>query len=194
MAHILFFSGSIRKGSFNTKLAKAAYEMALKHDGITVELIDLADYPMPLMNEDLEKNEGMPAKAAEFKELLQKSDGFFIASPEYNGFFTPLLKNAIDWASRGHTDSAYSNDSPTFQGKVAAIAGTSPGGLGGLRGLPHLRVLLSGIGTHVIPAQTAIGGANDAFDDKGHLTNDSHIKMLSGQIDQFIKTVKAFNA
>lgn len=156
--------------------------------------MDLADYPMPLFNEDLEASEGMPANAAKFKAALQNADGYFIASPEYNGFFTPLLKNAIDWATRPHTDDQYKNDREPFKGKIAAISGASPGGLGGLRGLPHLRVLLSGIGVHVIPSQVAIGGAGDAFDEDGNLVKDNHIKMLNAQIDEFIKTVKALKA
>lgn len=191
---ILFFAGSVKSGSLNVKLAKAACTIASQDSDINAQFIDLNNYDMPIFSEDIETNNGMPKNAAAFKSLLQNANGFFIASPEYNGFFTPLLKNAIDWASRSHTSDMYNNDTETFKGKVAGIAGTSPGGLGALRGLPHLRVLLSGIGTHVIPHQTAIGGGFKAFDDNGNLTQDNHIAMLTSQIEQLTSTVKSFNA
>ena len=99
MPKILAFSGSARKSSFNQKLVTIAAEGA-NAAGADITLINLADYPMPMFDEDLEASEGMPAAARAFKQLLIDHDGLLIASPEYNSAFSPLLKNAIDWATR----------------------------------------------------------------------------------------------
>lgn len=165
---ILAFAGSSRIDSFNKKLVKFAAEGA-KKTGAEVKYIDLLDYPMPLFNEDLEKQAGLPQKVREFKHLLREHQGFLIACPEYNGSITPLLKNAIDWASRSEP-----NEKPLscFQGKVAALLATSPGGLGGIRGLVHVRAILEGIGVLVIPEQKAIPNAYQAFDQSGQLKDE----------------------
>ncbi len=162
---ILAFAGSSRIASFNKKLVQFAAEGA-KKGGAEVRYIDLLDYPMPLFNEDLERVEGLPKKVVEFKHLLREHQGFLIACPEYNGSITPLLKNTIDWASRPEL-----NEKPLscFKGKVAALLATSPGSLGGIRGLVHVRAILEGIGVLVIPEQKAIPHAEQAFDDSGQL-------------------------
>lgn len=169
MPKILAFAGSSRKDSLNKKLLKIAV-LGAESAGATVTFIDLADYPMPLFNQDLESEQGMPEKAHEFKNLLIEHDGFLIASPEYNSAFSPLLKNVIDWASR-----AESQDEPplvAYKGKVAAIMATSPGALGGIRGLVFLRMLLGNIGVTVIPDQIAVPQAMKAFAADGSLIDE----------------------
>ena len=99
MTKILAFAGSARKDSLNKKLLKIAAAGA-QTAGADVTLVDLADFELPLFNQDLESEQGMPEKAGEFKRLMIAHDGFLIASPEYNSAFSPLLKNTIDWASR----------------------------------------------------------------------------------------------
>ena len=165
---ILAFAGSSRIDSFNKKLVKFAIEGA-RRAGAEVRYVDLLDYPMPLFNEDLETREGLPLKVVEFKHLLREHQGFLISCPEYNGSITPLLKNTIDWASRPEL-----NEKPLscFKGKVAALLATSPGGLGGIRGLVHVRAILEGIGVLVIPEQKAIPHAERAFDESGQLKDE----------------------
>ncbi|MGR9044443.1 MAG: NADPH-dependent FMN reductase [Gammaproteobacteria bacterium] len=165
MVKILAFSGSARKASYNQKLVKIAVQGAQKA-GATVTLINLGDYDMPLFNQDFESAHGMPKQARAFKELLIEHDGFLIASPEYNSAFSPLLKNAIDWASRKEGE-----EPPllAYRGKVAAIMAASPGALGGLRGLVFLRLLLGNIGVTVLANQQAVVQAATAFDDDGGL-------------------------
>ncbi len=169
MAKILAFAGSARKESFNKKLVAIAAEGA-RQAGVEVTMIDLADYPMPLFDQDLEAEQGMPETAQAFKQLLIEHDGLLIASPEYNSAFSPLLKNAIDWASRATED----NEAPliAYRGKYAAIMATSPGGLGGLRGLVFLRMLLGNIGVTVLPDQLAVPSAFQAFDKAGSLKDE----------------------
>ncbi len=166
---ILAFAGSSRKDSFNKKLLAIAV-LGAEEAGADVTLIDLADYPMPLFNQDLEDEEGMPENARKFKKLLIDHDAFIIASPEYNSAFSPLLKNVIDWASRAESD----NEPPlaAYQGKMAAILAASPGALGGLRGLVFLRMLLANIGVTVLPEQQAIPQAFNAFNEDGSLVDE----------------------
>lgn len=177
MVKILAFAGSSRKASFNKQLIRIAAEGA-QRAGAEVTLIDLLDFPMPLFNQDLEQAEGMPEQAARFKQLLIEHQGLMIASPEYNSAFSPLLKNCIDWASR-----AQSNDEPpllAFRGKYACLMAASPGGLGGLRGLVFLRMLLGNIGVTVLPDQQAIGHAGEAFDKAGSLVNERQQQAVLG--------------
>jgi chromate reductase len=164
---ILAFAGSAREASFNKLVLKIAAGGA-KAAGAEVTYVDLRDLPMPLMDEDLEAKEGIPENARKFKQLMMAHQGFLIAAPEYNGSITPLLKNAIDWASRplpGEPPFALS----CFRDKVAVLMSASPGGLGGLRGLTHVRTILSGIGTLVLPDQMAIPRAFEAFETDGRL-------------------------
>jgi NAD(P)H-dependent FMN reductase len=189
MTKLIFLSGSLRTGSVNEKLAKHAAQIA-KDLGADAHYIDLRDYRLPLY--DGNEENGLPENAKKLKSLFTESDGFFWASPEYNSAYSPLLKNTIDWMSRPHLE----NESPlsAFTGKVAAISAASPGGLGGLRGLVPLRMLLSNINVHVIPEQVAIGGAFQKFDANDHLTDEAALKMLANQITSFVRTAQLLKA
>ena len=165
---ILAFAGSTRKESFNVRLIHIAAEGA-RSAGADVTLLNLSDYPLPLFDQDLEQEQGMPVNAAKVKQLFLDHDGLLIASPEYNSSITPLLKNTIDWVSR-----PAEGESPlaAYRGKVAALMAASPGGLGGLRGLVHVRSILSSIGVIVLPDQIAVPRAFEAFDDDGQLKDE----------------------
>ncbi len=169
MTKILAFSGSVRTDSYNQKLVKIA-ALGAEQAGAQVTIISLADFSMPIFNQDSEAAEGIPEVAQRFKQLLIEHDGFLIASPEYNSAFSPLLKNAIDWASRR------AGDEPpllAYRGKTAVIMAASPGALGGLRGLVFLRLLLSNIGVTVLPEQHALSQAGQAFDADDGLLDES---------------------
>lgn len=167
MSSILAFSGSARKQSFNQKMVAIAAKGA-EQAGASLTCINLADFSMPIFNEDLEAAEGMPEAAQKFKDLVVAHDGFLIASPEYNSAFSPLLKNALDWASRP----AYKDDKRNvYRGKHACIMAASPGGLGGMRGLVFLRMLLANLGMMVLPEQFALGSAYKAFTEEGLLAD-----------------------
>ena len=190
MPKILAFAGSSRKESVNKKLLAIAV-LGAQQAGASVTVIDLADYTMPLYNQDLETEQGIPENALRFKRLLIDHDAFIIASPEYNSAFSPLLKNAIDWASRSESD-----DEPplvAYQGKIAVILSASPGALGGLRGLVFLRMLLGNIGVMVLPEQQAIGKAFSAFDDNGSLIDDRKQKAVLGLGQKLTHAVSKLN-
>ena len=163
MPKILAFSGSICRDSWNRKLIRPAVD-ATRAAGGDVTLIDLADYPLPLYNGDLEDHEGLPDNAQRLKALFKTHDALLIASPEYNSSIPPLLKNTIDWVSR-----EWQGESGLvpYQNKVAAILAASPGALGGMRMLPHLRQVLNTLGVPVLPGQFALSHADTAFDEEG---------------------------
>ncbi|MEH6712862.1 MAG: NAD(P)H-dependent oxidoreductase [Paraglaciecola polaris] len=172
---ILFLAGSARKDSLNKKLAKVAYELAVEQ-GADATFVDLKDYPMPLYDGDDESATGLPENAVKLKELFIAHSGLFIASPEYNSSFSALLKNTLDWISRPHSDKE--RPLSAFRDKVAALASTSPGALGGLRGLVPLRMMLGNIQVMVVPEQIAIGAGMSAFDEEGKLTDEKQSRAL----------------
>lgn len=189
MPKILAFSGSARKESYNQKLVQIAAHGA-QQAGAEVNVVNLADYPMPIFNEDLEIAEGMPKPARAFKELLIGHDGFLIASPEYNSAFSPLLKNVIDWASRREGDEA---PLLAFKGKVAVVMAASPGSLGGLRGLVFLRMLLANIGIIVLPDQLGVALADKAFHEGGNLLDEGKqdaVLKLGISLAQYLKRLQ----
>ena len=187
-AKILFFSGSTRTGSYNSALAKEAYQIALDQ-GAEATYADLKEYPMPIYDGDLESDQGLPEKAIAFKQLFSEHQGVFIASPEYNSSFSPLLKNTLDWISRPHEENE--EGLSAYKGKVIAIAAASPGGFGGLRGLIPLRMMLGNISTLVLPEQLAISGAHKAFNEQGHLVDEKFKSVLSNQVQRLIEVTKA---
>ena len=121
---------------------------------------------MPIYDGDTEAAAGLPERAKAFKELVRQQDGLVIASPEYNGSFSGLLKNTIDWISRSE---AGEKPAAALRGKTTAILGASPGPGGGQRGLKHVRELLTMIGVNVLPEQLTLPKATDAFDSDGQL-------------------------
>lgn len=163
---ILAFAGSTRRESFNRKLIKIAVAGA-EAAGAKVTLIDLTDYALPLFNQDLEAEQGPPEQATALKKLFFENEGLLMACPEYNSSITPLWKNTIDWVSRQAPGEA---PLAAFKGKVATIMSASPGRLGGLRGLVHVRSILGNIGVVVLPDQIAVSEAHGAFtaDGKHH--------------------------
>jgi len=163
---ILAFAGSARKKSFNKILLAAAVDGA-REAGAEVTLIDLRDYPLPIMDEDLEAEVGVPENARKLKDLFGAHHGLLIATPEYNSSITPLLKNTIDWVSRPEPP-----DVPMLKsiwGKTAALLSASPSVTGGMRGLVPLRMMFGNIGVTVLPDTYSVASAGDAVDDHGAL-------------------------
>jgi len=190
MLSVLAFSGSSRSGSLNKKLVHAAAG-AVREAGGDVEEIDLRDFRMPLYDGDEEAADGPPENAARLRDLFASKDAFLIGCPEYNGLITPLLKNTIDWVSRPDADGK--PGTLAVRGKLAALTAASPGSLGGLRGLVHVRMLLSNIGMFVLPDQLALPGAAKAFDDNGTLNDESAVKRLATLAGRFVQAGERLN-
>src|SRR5690554_4665677 len=189
---ILVLAGSIRSGAYSGKTADVA-QKELAQQGAEVTRISLADYVLPIMDQDLEAEKGVPDNAYRLARLFAAHDGILIATPEYNGSMPPLLKNAIDWISRVRADNA--KRSQPLSGKVVAICSSSNGHWGGLRSASHLRQVLSHIQMEVIAPQCSVPNAGDAFDEDGNFREErlrksmqrlcktliEHAWLLSGQ-------------
>ena len=182
---ILAFAGSTRTDSFNKKLVKISTLGAIEA-GADVTVIDLRDFKMPIYDEDLERQEGLPSNVRTLKDLMLAHHGFLISSPEYNSSISGVLKNTIDWTSR-QSD----GESPLacFKDKVSGVMSASPGGLGGLRGLVHVRAILENIGVLVIPNQVAISKAHEAFNLDGTMKNEKQeqqVKKIGADLTQML--------
>ena len=182
---ILVTAGSIRTGSHNARLAAlAAKELTLADADVT--LVSLADYPLPLYDGNVDQVTGPPANALRLKQMIMAHHGVFIATPEYSGSVTPLLKNAIDWVSR-----VRDRGEPTyaaFKGRVFAISAASPGAAGGLRALIALRQILElGCGALVIPEQVSILRAHEAFDDMDNIIDTEIAAQLRAQLARLVE-------
>jgi NAD(P)H-dependent FMN reductase len=182
---ILAFAGSLRKGSYNKQLVKIAVAGA-EAAGAQVTHIDLRDYPLPIFDQDLERDEGMPANGRKLKDLFLANEGLLLACPEYNSSISGVLKNTIDWVSRREGDEA---PLACYAGKVAAIMSASPGALGGLRGLVTVRSILGNIQVTVLPDQIAISKANEAFTPDGSLADEAKQKTVTAIGDKLAKTL-----
>lgn len=187
MIKILAFAGSTRNGSFNKKLIRVAADAATGA-GAEVTLVDLADFEMPLFNEDLAKERGMPESASKLKQIFIEHDGLLIAAPEYNSSITPLMINTINWVSR--REGAEEPWKVAYKDKVAAIMSASPGALGGLRGLVVLRMLLSNLGVLVLPEQQAVPGAMNAFNKDGSLVDENLNSAVTGICSKLVSVVE----
>ena len=184
-AKVLAFAGSTRADSFNKKLVQTAATFA-EEAGATVTLVDLRDYPLPLYDGDLEESAGPPPEeATTLYELFKSHDALLISSPEYNSSISGVLKNAIDWVSRPRD-----GEPPlaAFSGKVAGLLSASPGQLGGLRGLVHLRSILGNIGMFVIPEQVAVGAAHEAFAEDGSLVDEKLAGRVAAAMKSLVRT------
>jgi chromate reductase, NAD(P)H dehydrogenase (quinone) len=187
---ILAFAGSTRRESFNKKLVQIAAKGA-REAGAEVTLIDLKDFPLPLFDQDFEAEQGMPNNGAKLKKLFIDHDGLLIASPEYNSSVTAVLKNAIDWVSRPAPGEP---SLVAFRDKVATLMSASPGALGGLRGLVHVRSILGNIGVIVLPDQIAVAKAREAFQPDGSLIDPKQqagIEALGKALASFLIKLKA---
>lgn len=182
---LLVFAGSIRQNSFNRKLAQVTATLA-RASGAEVTHIELADFDIPMYNADLEA-QGTPPDVMKLKQLMFEHPAWIICSPEYNGSYTALLKNTIDWVSSPvKSDPAWHEGFKSFTGKVVGVLSASPGALGGLRSQSHLVPLLLNAQCWVAPKAFALGRAGTAFDTEGNLLDESHLKNVQAVIDQVL--------
>ncbi|WP_296746626.1 NADPH-dependent FMN reductase [Mesorhizobium sp.] len=166
---ILVFAGSVRSGAFSGRTADVA-QKELAVQGAEVTRISLGDYPLPIMDEDLEKEKGIPENALRLGHQIAAHDGLLIATPEYNGSIPPLLKNAIDWVSRIRRDNGRSFR--PLSGKPAGLCSSSDGKFAGIRCINHLRAVLVRCQMEVITPECSVSGASAAFDASGQFRDE----------------------
>ncbi|MEM1039351.1 MAG: NADPH-dependent FMN reductase [Pseudomonadota bacterium] len=186
MSKIMIIPGSSRDGSFNRKLA-TSIATCLESHGATATEVNLADYPMSIFNEDWESENGAPAEAKALATLIAEHQGVVFVTPEYNASLPPLLKNTLDWLSRDVGVKVYQN-------RVFALAACSPGGLGGIRVLSHIRDIMVSVGADVITPQTAVGQAHGAFNDDNSLSNERSADMLNRMCATLVGRIKSASA
>ena len=187
---ILVFAGSTRQNSFNRRLARQAAQMATAA-GAEAMLLELGDLDIPMYNADLEAR-GTPLDVLCLKQLLWEHPAWVVCSPEYNGSYTALLKNTIDWASSPVAgDATWSDGTLPFRGKVVGMLSASNGRLGGLRAQGHLAPLLMNLGCWVAPQAFALHGAASAFDEvSGALREPAHQDGVRAVVKQVLWAAK----
>ncbi|QQK65257.1 NAD(P)H-dependent oxidoreductase [Cobetia sp. cqz5-12] len=180
---LLAFAASTRKASVNRRLIERLAHHA-RQEGAEVSLLDLNDFPMPLYDGDSEEANGRPASADRLQEMLASHQGLLLATPEYNGFFSPLLKNTFDWLSRPAADGQSGMDA--LRGMPVGIVSASPGAMGGMRALPFVRLYLNNLGMLVAPQQIAVSRAGNAFHEDGSLDDEGQDHALAAVARQVI--------
>ena len=177
MSKLVGVSGSLRQGSFNTALLRAASEVVSPGIELTVNTIR----GIPLYDGDVEASDGIPEAVGALKEMIAASDGVLLVTPEYNGSIPGAFKNAIDWLSRPPNDSRR-----VFGGKPVGLIGASPGGLGTVLSqgawLPVLRALGVELWTE---GRLLVSRAQTAFSPDGVLTDDSVRRQLADFVRGF---------
>lgn len=188
---ILAFAGSLRKESYNKKMIKIAIRGA-EEAGAKVTYIDLKDYPLPIYDQEIEDSQGLPENALKLKKMMSEHDGFLLACPEYNSSISAVLKNVIDWTSRKSDPKEVFLS--CFIDKVVTLMSASPGPLGGIRGLVHVRSIFSNISSIVLPKQKCIAGISEGFDEQGNLKNSidqKDVLNLGADLAKFIAKYKS---
>ena len=186
---IVVMAGSSRRDALSRKVA-AACVAPLEAAGAEVDLVELADHPAPLYNGDLEAESGLPEGIVSLQQRLAAADGLLVVNPEYNGSITPLLKNALDWCSRPNPADRARSGAAVYPGRAAAVVGTSPGALGGMRVLFHVRDILGYLGLQVIPQQLAVGKAGEALGDDGRLRDPAQREALDKLAQALVETAR----
>ena len=187
---ILAFSGSAHSPSLNQRLVSLAARGA-RDAGAEVTLISLRDFPMPLYDQDIEDADGIPEHGMRLKDLFRAHDGLLISSPEYNSSFSAALKNAIDWISRPDGDVP---GLVAFRDTTALLLSASPGALGGLRGLVHVRAILSGLGVLVLPGQHAVSRAHTVLGEDGSFSDERGAETVRSLTQQLVTTLGRLHA
>jgi chromate reductase len=178
----LVFSASLRKDSFNTRLAKVAARMIEKNGG-AVDFADMKEFDCASFNQDLEVEKVVPPGAEEFRKRLLANDAFVISSPEYNASVPGLLKNAIDWVSRFRPQ--------PFNERHALLMSASPSMAGGNKSLWTLRVPLEHLGSRVFPDMFSLAIAHQAFNGEGGLSNATLAERFENNLVAFMDLVEA---
>lgn len=182
---LLVFAGSTRQHSFNRQLAAIAAALA-RDAGAEVSHLELSDFDIPLYNADLEAR-GTPHDVIRLKRLMFEHPAWIICSPEYNGSYTALLKNTIDWASSPvKDDPEWSSGTKPFRGKVVGLLSASPGAYGGLRSLSHLNPLLLNLQCWIAPQQFALANARQVFGPDGAPQRELARKSVQAVVDQVL--------
>lgn len=177
--NIAVIVGSTREASINRRLAQALARLGA--ESLNARFVRIDD--LPLYNQDLEGE--LPAAVARFKKEIDAADAVLFVTPEHSRSIPAALKNAIDWGARPWGRSSWA-------GKVAAIAGASPGAIGTALAQTHLRAILGHLGLVLLGGETYIRYSEGLVSDDNSISDDSTRKFLQGFVDQFASFVGKF--
>lgn len=179
---IVAFAGALRKESTSKKLIREAVRLLDQEHGLVTDTIDLKDFPFPVYDSDIEHSIGIPDTIARLGARIGNANAIVIASPEYNGGISSVLKTLIDWLSRLKPD--------PWGGKFVLLLSASPSGSGGVAGLWHTRVPFEALGVHVFPHMVAVPRAQNAFDEQGALIDAKAEQKLRDALRGFVDHVE----
>ena len=191
---LLFIAGSSRHGAWSGHLRDAARQLA-DAGGASTSVIDLRALALPVYDADLEAASGVPDGARRLRDAIAGADALLIATPEYNGFPTPLVINAFAWLSRLQAEAPAASGLATTAGKPVALLSSSPGAVGGLRAMNFMRQYLQmAFAMLVVPQQFALGRANEAFDEAGKLKDAKTEQAVRGVLTALLRLATALRA
>ncbi|MCX7567476.1 NAD(P)H-dependent oxidoreductase [Sulfitobacter sp. F26169L] len=180
MTRLLGISGSLRTGSLNTALLRAAQDLMPEESELHVGSID----GIPLYNADDEAASGLPPAVEKLKTQIAEADGLLLITPEYNNSIPGVFKNAIDWTTRPASDIGR-----VYGGKPVAVIGASPGGFGTILAQDAWLSVLRTLGTRPwFEGRLMVSRAGSVFDDEGGMTDDT----MRDRLKDFLAGFAAF--
>jgi chromate reductase, NAD(P)H dehydrogenase (quinone) len=183
---ILGLSGSLRRGSYNSGLLRAAAELVPAQ--VEIEIASIRD--IPLYDADLETGPGTPAAVVALKQSIVAADGLLIATPEYNNSVPGVLKNTIDWLSRPPSDAGR-----IFGGRLVAVMGASPGIYGTVQAQTAWLPIMRTLRMHPwLGPRLAVANAGAVFDDSGTLKDEKVRVQLREFVQGFVQFIEASRA
>lgn len=162
---IALIVGSVRDGNFTRKAVNLVADELRKRDGVTVTVIDLAEHDLPLPGRTLEGSTAPQLQAA-----VRRATGLVVATPEYHGSYSSVIKLAID--NLGYPSG--------ISGKPVALLGVAAGVIGAIKALEHLRSVMSHVGGIVLPMPVSVARVNTVFDDAGRCLDPAVEKLVRG--------------
>ena len=174
--------GSTRRGRQSLKIARFILDRLGNQTGVETELLDLAEFNFPIMEERLRMREDPPPRAQEISDKLQRAAALVIVTPEYNNGYPGVLKNAIDYFY------------PEYKRKPIGIVTVSAGGFGGINCLAQLRLVTLALGAYPIPASFPVSKVNQSFADDGTTQDPTAEKRVTAFFDELLWATRAFEA
>lgn len=180
--YIPVVEGTTRRGRESIKVARFVFERLRRRERVETELLDLAEYDFPMMEERLRFQNDPPPGLQEFSEKIARSDSLVIVTPEYNNGYPGVLKNALDYFL------------PEYKRKPIGIVTVSAGGFGGINCLAQLRLVTLGMGAFPIPAALPVSRVQNSFDEEGNPLDESYEKRAAAFLDEVLWFAEAIAA